>query len=92
MFGLEAELVEKMKPIMEEMEIEPTQYNWDFVWISDTISEISSVAYSSWSYNWSFSYSSYDSDSWFDSWSSFDSSSSSDSWGWWGWGGWWSDR
>ncbi len=91
-FGLEAELLEKIKPIMEEMEIEPTQYNWDFIWISDTISEISSVAYSSWSYNWSFSYSSYDSDSWFDSWSSFDSSSSSDSWGWWGWGGWWSDR
>ena len=86
-FGLGTELIDKVKPIMEDMNIETTRYDWDLFLLSDTVSTISSITPHSSSAD--SSRSSYDSDSWFDSWSSFDSGSSSDSWGgWWGWSDW----
>ena len=82
-FGLETELMAKIKPIMDEMNIKSSRYTWDFILLSDSISTVSSVASSSTAPV------SYSSDSWWDSWSSFDSGwSSFDSW-WWGGGGWW---
>lgn len=78
-FWLETELIEKITPIMQEMNISPIRYNWDTALLSDSISTISSI-------------SSYNSDSWFSSWSSFDSgwSDFSSWWGgwWWGWSSW----
>ena len=83
-FGLETELMVKIKPIMDEMNIKSSRYTWDFILLSDSISTVSSVASSSTAPV------SYSSDSWWDSWSSFDSGwSDFDSW-WWGGGGWWS--
>ena len=82
-FWLETELIEKMIPIMQEMNISPIRYEWDTAFLSDSISTISSI--SSW-------WTSYSSDSWWDSWSSFDSgwSDFSSGWGgwWWGWSSW----
>ncbi len=80
-FWLETELIEKITPIMKEMNIKSNRYNWDIANIASTIATISSFTSHA-------EYSSYSSDSWFDSWSSFDSGwSSFDSWGGWGW--WW---
>lgn len=86
-FGLESELINKIAPIMKEMNIKSSRYSWNIGEISSLTSSISSA----WSYHsTSSSHSSYSSDSWWDSWSSFDSGwSSFDSW-WWGGGGWWS--
>ena len=86
-FGLESELISKITPIMQEMNIKSSRYSWNIGEISSLTSSISSA----WCYHsTSSSHSSYSSDSWWDSWSSFDSGwSSFDSW-WWGGGGWWS--
>ena len=83
-FWLETELINKIKPIMKEMDIKPTQYNWNLSLLSESISTISSSADHSW---WETTYLS---SGWFSGWSSFDSwwSSFSSGWGW-GWG-WWS--
>ncbi len=71
---MQTELLNKIKPIMEEMNIEPARYDWDYTSLFDTISSVTSqISYSS--DGW-----------WFDSWSSFDSWWF-DSW--WGWCGWW---
>jgi uncharacterized membrane protein len=86
-FGLESELINKITPIMQEMNIKSSRYSWNIEEISSLTSNISSA----WSYHsTSSSHSSYSSDSWWDSGSSF-------SWGWggfssWGWGGWWGGR
>ena len=84
-FGLESELINKITPIMQEMNIKSSRYSWNIGEISSLTSSISSA----WSYHSiSSSDSSYSSDSWFDSWSSFSWwwSSFSSGWGWWGWG------
>ena len=83
-FGLETELINKITPIMQEMNIKSSRYSWN-IW---EISSLTSSFSSAWSYHsTSSSSSSYSSDSWWDSGSSFDSGwSSFDSW-WWGW--WW---
>ena len=85
-FWLETELIKKIMPIMNEMDISSNIYSWDLLILSETFSDISSSLHS---YSTS---SSYDSDSWRDSWSSFDSgwSSFSSGWGgwWWGWSSW----
>ena len=88
-FWLETELIEKIKPIMEEMKIVSTSFISNIDLSYNSISAISDVASKFWNYSSnSSSWSSYDSDSWWDSWSSFDSWwSSFDSW--WGWGWWW---
>ena len=87
-FGLETELMIKIKPIMDEMNIKSSRYTWDFILLSDSISTISSIA----SHSWRPTSSSYSSDSWWDSGSSFDSgwSDFSSGWGgwWWGWSSW----
>ena len=75
-FGLDTELINKIEPIMKEMNIKSSWYDWDIHsihYINNTISSsaISSVPPS------------YSSGGWFSSWSSF---------GWWfsrWWGGWW---
>ena len=87
-FGLDTELIRKITPIMQEMNIKPTWYYWNINSLSKVTHKINNMAYSqrpshnSWS-------SSYSSDSWFSSWSSFSSWWSSFSSGWWGGGGWW---
>ena len=73
---MQTELLDKIKPIMEEMNIEPSRYDWDYASLFDTISSVTSP----------FSYST--DGWWFDSWSSFDSWWFDSWWGWWGW--WWS--
>ena len=88
-FGLESELINKITPIMKEMNIKSSRYSWDIGEISSLTSSISSA----WSYHsTSSSHSSYSSDSWWDSWSSFSWwwSSFSSWWGgwWWGWRSW----
>ena len=88
-FGLESELINKITPIMQEMNIKSSRYSWNIWEISSLTSSISS----SWSYySTSSSSSSYSSDSWFDSWSSFSwwggGFSSWGGWGWWGWSSW----
>ena len=76
-FWLETELLKKIEPIMREMNIRPTRYNWDFtaMYLIDDI--VSSAAKHSVSYS---------SSGWFSGWSSF-------GWWfsfwWWGGGGWW---
>ena len=81
-FGLDTELINKMVPIMQQMNIKPTWYDWNanyIYYINNTISE---------SATHSVPHTSYDSDSWFSDWSSF-------SWWWfssWGWGWWWGGR
>lgn len=83
-FWLDTELIQKISPIMEEMDISPTRYDGDIYDFSKSIETINHSAYNSHFSSWS----SYSSDGWFDSWSSFDSGwSSFDSW--WGWGGGW---
>ena len=86
-FGLESELINKITPIMQEMNIKSGRYTWNIWELSSFTSNISSA----WTYHsTSSSHSSYSSDSWWDSGSSF-------SWGWgwfsswWG-GGWWGWR
>ena len=85
-FWLETELVKKIMPIMQEMDISSNIYSWDLLVLSETFSDISSSLHS---YSTS---SSYSSGSWWDSWSSFDSgwSDFSSGWGgwWWGWSSW----
>ena len=78
-FWLDTELIRKMEPIMQEMNIKSSWYDWDIhniYYINKTISSsaINSVAPH------------YDSGSWFSGWSSFGGWFSS----WWGgwWGGW----
>lgn len=83
-FGLDTELIKKMEPIMKEMNIKSSWYDWDtnsIDLINNTISSsaVNSVAPQS----------SYSPGEGFSSWSSF----SSGWWGgwfssWWGWGGW----
>jgi len=85
-FGLESELINKITPIMKEMNIKSSRYSWNIGEISSLTSSISSA----WSYHSiSSSVSWYSSDSWFDSWSSSSWwwSSFSSGWGWWWWGG-----
>jgi hypothetical protein len=85
-FGLETELINKITPIMQEMNIKSNRYSWN-IW---EISSLTSSFSSAWSYHsTSSSSSSYSSDSWWDSWSSFDSgwSDFSSGWGGWWWGG-----
>ena len=83
-FGLETELIKKITPIMQEMNIKSNLYCWNIGEIPTLTSSFSSA----WSYH-STSSSSYSSDSWWDSGSSFDSgwSDFSSGWGWGGWGG-----
>jgi len=88
-FGLETELINKITPIMQEMNIKSNRYSWN---IGD-ISSLTSCFSSAWSYHsTSSSDSSYSSDSGWDSWSSFSWwwSSFSSWWGgwWWGWRSW----
>ncbi len=81
-FGLDTILIDKISPIMQDMNIESNLYTWDFSFynsISDTFSSL---------YFTDTSRSSYSSGGWWDGWSSFDHDFGSDSW----WGGWgWSD-
>ena len=79
-FWLETELINKITPIMEEMNIKSNLYGWDVATITSTITTLSSFISSS--------ESSYSSSSWFSSWSSFDSwwSDFDSWWGWWWWG------
>ena len=88
-FGLESELINKITPIMQEMNIKSSRYNWDISEISSLTSGFSSA----WDYHYtSSSDSSYNSDSGWDSWSSFDSGwsdfDSGGGWGWWGGSSW----
>lgn len=87
-FWIETKLIKKMKNIMQELDIEPTRYDWDISKIPYTASIISSNLNHSPSNNSS----SYNSSGWFSSWSSFSSGWSSFSswggWGWWGWSSW----
>ena len=88
-FGLDTKLVKKITPIMKEMNISPSRYDWDISSFSKVTYKINDIAYSHPHSSW---WSSYSSDSWWDSWSSFDSGwSDFDSWwgwGWWGWSSW----
>ena len=91
-FGLDTKLIKKMLPIMKEMNIAPTRYDWDISSFSNFTHKMNDMAYSHPSSSTSWWSSSYSSDSWWDSGSSFDSGwSSFDSWwgwGWWGWSSW----
>ena len=76
-FWLDTELIKKMEPIMQEMNIKSSWYDWDI----NSIHLINNTIWSSATHSVP---PHYDSDSWFSSWSSF---------GWWGgwfssWGGW----
>ena len=81
-FGLDTELIKKIEPLLKEMNIRSSWYDWDvhnIYYINNTISSsaINSVPPKA----------SYSSSSWFSGWSSF-------GWGfslWW-WGGWWGGR
>jgi len=85
-FWIETKLIKKMKKIMQELDIEPTRYDWDISKIPYTASIISSNL----NHNPSYNNSSYSSSGWFSSGSSFSWWWSSFSSWWWGWGGWWS--
>ena len=92
-FGLDTELIKKIEPIMQEMGIKSSWYDWDIHSIHTINYTISSSATHSIpphydSNSW---FSSYDSDSWFSGWSSFSWWSSSWFSSWWGWG-WWGGR
>lgn len=80
-FWIQTELLEKIKPIMEELNITTELYDGDMASFASFESLIASSAFNP--------SSSYSSDSWFDSWSSFSSDSSFSSWWGGGWG-WWS--
>ena len=84
-FGLDTKLIKKIVPIMKEMNISPTRYDWDISSFSKVTYKINDMAYSHPHSSW---WSSYSSDSWWDSGSSFSWwwSSFSSGWGWWGWG------
>ena len=80
-FGLDTELIKKIEPIMQEMNIKSSWYDWDvhnIYYINNTISSsaINSVPPKA----------SYSSSSWFSGWSSFGGWFSIWWWGWW-WGG-----
>ena len=81
-FGLDTELIKKIEPIMQEMGIKSSRYDWDIHSmriINDTIS--SSATHSIPPH--------YDSGSWFSGWSSFGWGGWwFSSWWWGGWGGW----
>jgi hypothetical protein len=82
-FGLDTVLIDKVSPIMKDLNIKSNIFIWDFSYLNDIRDTFSSVSFMD------PSHSSYSSDSWFDSWSSFDSDFGSDSWGgWWGWSDW----
>ncbi len=92
-FGLDTELIKKIEPIMQEMGIKSSWYDWDIHSIHTINYTISSSATHSIpphydSNSW---FSSYDSDSWFSGWSSFSWWSSSWFSSWW-WGGGWGGR
>lgn len=75
---METEFLEKIEPIMQEMQIKPLLNNLDYgaiYTINNTISSVATKTYSS--------------DSWFSSWSSFWWGGWWFSGGWWWWGGWW---
>ena len=77
-FWLDTELINKIEPIMQEMNIKSSWYDWDIHSIHYINNTISSSAVHSVPPK-----ASYDSGSWFSGWSSF---------GWWfssWWGGWW---
>ena len=89
-FWLETKVIETIIPIMEEMNLNSSIYDWNVSNISNTISILSSsVSYHHLSCS---SNPSYSSSSWHSSWSSFSSwwSSFSSWWGggWWGWRSW----
>ena len=76
-FGLETEFIKKIEPIMQEMNIKSSWYDWNIhsmYMINDIISSAASHSIPS-----------YDSDSWFSGWSSFGWWFSSWWWGGWGW-------
>lgn len=75
---METEFLEKIEPIMQEMQIKPLLNNLDYGAIYTINNTISSVAMKT-----------YSSDSWFSSWSSFWWGGWWFSGGWWWWGGWW---
>lgn len=77
-FGLDSILIDRLSPIMKDMNIASNLYSWDFNHFSNITNTISSVSFTD------HSHSSYSSSSWWSGWSSFDSSSSSG----WGGGGW----
>ena len=99
-FGIESELIKKIMPIMDELNINISWYNSDLYDINNLTSSLrnntspkSSPSWLKWISLWGGW--SYSSDGWFSGWSSFWSSSSSSSrsgWGWgfsrWWWGGW----
>jgi uncharacterized membrane protein len=80
-FGLDTELIKKFEPIMQEMNIKSSFYDWNF----DSINVINNTISSSATHSVPPSTSSYSSSDWFSSWSS-------SSWwwfsSWWGGGGW----
>ena len=82
-FWLETELLKKIEPIMQEMNIKSSRYSWDF----NSMHIINNIVSSASNYSVPPS-SSYSSSGWFSSGSSF-----SWWWGWfsswWGWGWWW---
>ena len=77
-FGLDTELIKKIEPIMQEMNIKSSWYDWDIHSIYHINKTISSSAINSVPPR-----ASYSSSSWFSGWSSFG--------GWFSlwWGGWW---
>ena len=81
-FGLDTELIKKIEPIMRDMNIRSSWYDWDIHYIHYINDTISSSATSSVPPR-----SSYSSGSWFSGWSSFGGGFSI----WWG-GGWWGWR
>lgn len=89
-FGIDSELINKILPIMEDLNINPNRCDsglndLDYLisWINSYTPPMPYEPEKSWWWSW---WASYSSDSWWDSWSSFS--------GWWssfssGWGGWW---
>lgn len=90
-FGLDTKLIKKITPLMQEMNINPTWYEWNLNSLYKVAHTINSMAYSqrqthnSWHSSYSYS-------GWFSSWSSFswwwNSFSSWWGGGWWGWRSW----
>ena len=93
-FGIDSELINKILPIMKDLDINASWYNSDLSsldylisWINNYTPSMPSTPLKVWGWSWG---SSYSSDSWWDSGSSFDF--------WWGWfsswwgGGWWGWR
>ena len=83
-FWLETELLKKFEPIMKEMNIKSSYFDWDWVSINVINDVISSAARNSRPPS-----SSYSSSGWFSWGSSFGGGFSSGwGWGWWGWRSW----